>query len=107
MGSRSARMQGPGLAGYGGGYDPYNNIGEIENYGSLYQPTGGDPYGYGITDGPFVTSVKPPLGGLGGYGQPYPAGFNPFHSGLRGAKVRQICVPNHIVGVFQNLLQQG
>ncbi len=108
MGGRNARMKGPGLANYGGGYDPYNNYGEIENYGSFYQPTGGDPYGYGFTDGPLITSVRPPLGGLGGYGLSYPAGFNPaIEPGLGGVKVRQICVPNHIVGAFQNLLQQG
>ncbi len=108
MGGRNARMQGPEIANYGGGYGPYLNNGEIENYGSFYQPTGGDPYGYGINEGPFVTAVKPPLGGLGGYGLSYPAGFNPImQPGLGGAKVRQICVPNHIVGAFQNLLQQG
>ena len=104
MGSRNARMQRPGLEYYGTGYDPYTGYGGMENYGSFYGPTGGDPYGYGITDGPFITSLKAPLGGLGGY----PGGFNalsPFGQGV--PKVRQIFVPNNVVGAFQNLLQQG
>ncbi|CAF1558454.1 unnamed protein product, partial [Adineta steineri] len=112
MGGRNARAQKNDIANYGAGYNSSNGYGEIENYGSVYQPGGGGyPIGYGFTDGPFVTSVKPPLGGLGslgGYGSLYPAGFNPaIQGGFGGPKIRQICVPNHIVGVFQNLLQQG
>ena len=119
MGNRNARAQGSGLANYGAGYDPYTGVGGMENYGSFYQPYGGDPYGYGFTDGPFVTSAKPPLGGLGGYGSPYAGGlggyssayaggFNPMMQfGLGGPKVRQILVPDNVVSAFQNLIQQG
>jgi hypothetical protein len=117
MGNRNVRLKAVDLANYGAGYDPYYNYGEIENYGSLYQPIGGEyPFGYGITDGPLITSMKPPLGGVGAFGQQgllrygniYPAGFNPvLQPGLSGPKVRLIYVPNNVVNGFQNLLQQS
>ena len=109
MGNRNARRRGAGLANYGGGYDPYAGYGEIENYGAGYPPAGGAyPYGNGYTDGPFVTTAPSPLSGLGGYGGKSLAGYNPMlQLGLGGPKVRTIFVPNHVVGAFQNLLQQG
>jgi hypothetical protein len=114
MGNNNVRNQGSGLTNYGAGYDPYYNYGDIENYGSAYQPTGGDyPFDYGLTNGPFVTSMRSPLGGYGQsglrrYGNSYPAGFNPIlQPGLGGPKVRIIYVPNNVVSGFQNLLQQN
>jgi hypothetical protein len=117
MGNSNARMQGSNLANYGAGYDSYYNYGGIENYGSAYQPAGGGyPIGYGITDGPLFTSVKPPLGGLGAlgqggigaYGTSYLTGFNPMlQTGLIGPKIRVIYVPNNVLSGFQNLLQPG
>ncbi len=118
MGNSNARIQGSNLADYGAAaYDPYYNYGGIENYGSAYQPAGGGyPIGYGVTDGPLFTSVKPPLGGLrvlgqggiGAYGTSYSTGFNPMlEPGLIGPKIRVIYVPNNVLSGFQNLLQQG
>jgi hypothetical protein len=117
MGNRNVRTKGLDLANYGAGYDPFYSYGGIENYGSVYQPIrGGYPIGYGITDGPLLTTMRPPLGGGGafgqqgliGYGNRYPAGFNPMlQPGLSGPKIRLIYVPNNVLSGFQNLLQQN
>ena len=109
MGNRNARGQAGNIANYGMEYDPYYNYGEIENYGSAYQPAGGGyPFGFGVTDGPLMTTVKPPLGGLGAYGNSYPPGFNPnLQPGVNGPKVRVIYVPSHIVHGMQNAVQSG
>ncbi len=116
MGNRNIRMKRMDLANYGAGYDPYYNYGGIENYGSVYQPMReGYPIGYGITDGPLITSVRPSGGadvfgqqGLGMYGNRYPPGFNPMlQPGLSGPKIRLIYVPPNVLSGFQNLLQQN
>ncbi|CAF1086991.1 unnamed protein product [Adineta ricciae] len=108
MGNANARRPGGGLGNYGVEYDPYYNYGDIANYGSSYQPIQGYPIGFGTTDGPLLTSVKPSPGALGMYGSTYPAGFNPIlEPGLNGPKIRVIYVPSHIVSGMQNLIQPG
>ncbi|CAM2707114.1 unnamed protein product [Rotaria socialis] len=104
----------PGLTYYGTGYDPYSGYENIENYGSVYQPTGREyPFGYGFTNGPTSGTEDIRLGGLGQqgisrYGYMYPTNFNPvLEPGFGGSKVRRIYMPNHIVNALQNLLQQS
>ena len=106
MGARNARVREPGLGYYGGGYDPYYPYGNMENYGSSYQPVG-EEYApaYGITDRPFVTTRRPFRGalgqsGLGRYGNSYPPGFNPIlQGGSSRPKVRVIYVPDNVVEI--------
>ena len=114
MGGRNARLKEPGLGYYGGGYDPYYPYGNMENYGSSYQPVEEEyPLAYEITDRPFVTTRRPfrgapGQGGLGRYGNSYPPGFNPIlQGGSSRPKVRVIYVPDHVVAGFRNVLQQG
>ena len=91
--------------------------GEIENYGSAYQPIeGGYQPRHGIINRPLINSKRPYLGdldafgqhGLGRYGTMYPETFNPMlQPGLGGPKVRVIFIPNNALYEFQNLLQGG
>ncbi|CAF3905515.1 unnamed protein product, partial [Rotaria magnacalcarata] len=107
MGARNVRMEGSGLSNYGESYNPYDGYGGMMYSGSNYQPVVGNHALNMITvDQPLFGSYA--LGGLASYGNAYPTGFNPTAvPGLDGHKVRQICVSNHALGAFQNLLQQG
>ena len=114
MGGGKSRVEQPGLAYYGSGYDPYYPYGGLENYGSAYQPIDDDyGYGYGTTEGPFALTTRPRRrggrqAGMYEYGTSYPPGFNPVLQGLTGRpKIRIIFMPNNLVSGLQNLAQQG
>ncbi|CAF3485959.1 unnamed protein product [Rotaria socialis] len=107
MGARNVRMEGSGLSNYGESYNSYDGYGGMMHSGSNYQPVGGNHALNVINfDQPLFGSHS--SGDLASYGNAYQAGFNPTAvPGLAGHKLRQICVSNHVLGAFQNLLQQG
>ncbi|CAF4627334.1 unnamed protein product [Rotaria sp. Silwood1] len=117
MGYFNVPMRETGLTSYGTTYNPYYDYGEIENYGSHYQPIAVEyPSYHGTTGKPLTTTVRSPLGGLdilgqqglGKYENIYPTFFNSMSQlDLNRPKVRLIYVPNHVLCAFQNLLPQG